>query len=95
MRCVLLAHAQKIQHMGPAIDFYKKLALDCSAQQVAVDLFMLNSQYADLASICKCSTCSTQTSPVSVSAQSTVRRPRLYLYTINVQLAVRRPRLHL
>ena len=42
---------QKITHLGPATDFYKKLALDCSAQQIAVDLFMLNSQYADIASI--------------------------------------------
>ncbi|KAL8573166.1 hypothetical protein ACOMHN_036151 [Nucella lapillus] len=38
-------------NLGPASDFYKKLALDCSAQQVAVDLFMLNGQYADLASV--------------------------------------------
>ncbi|RVE64240.1 hypothetical protein OJAV_G00144640 [Oryzias javanicus] len=32
-------------------DFYKKLALDCSGQQVAVDLFLLSSQYCDLASL--------------------------------------------
>ena len=37
-----------------AIDFYKKLALDCSAQQVAVDLFMFNGQYADISSIGRC-----------------------------------------
>ncbi|WAQ97426.1 SC24B-like protein [Mya arenaria] len=37
--------------LGPATDFYKKLALDCSAQQIAVDLFMFNGQYADMASI--------------------------------------------
>ncbi|XP_050390937.1 protein transport protein Sec24A isoform X2 [Patella vulgata] len=43
--------AKNIPHLGPATDFYKKLALDCSAQQVAVDLFMLNGQYADMASI--------------------------------------------
>ncbi|XP_043917273.1 protein transport protein Sec24B-like isoform X2 [Protopterus annectens] len=40
-----------IQHLGPATDFYKKLALDCSGQQIAVDLFLLSSQYSDLASI--------------------------------------------
>lgn len=34
-------------------DFYKKLSLECSSQQVAVDLFMLNSQYADMATVCK------------------------------------------
>jgi Sec23/Sec24 trunk domain len=37
--------------LNPAIDFYKRLALECSAQQVAVDLFILNSQFADMASI--------------------------------------------
>ncbi|XP_059471799.1 protein transport protein Sec24A [Neocloeon triangulifer] len=37
--------------LNPAIDFYKRLALECSAQQVAVDLFLLNSQTADLATI--------------------------------------------
>ena len=26
--------------LGPVTDFYKKLALDCSGQQVAVDLFL-------------------------------------------------------
>ncbi|XP_038651792.1 protein transport protein Sec24A isoform X1 [Scyliorhinus canicula] len=40
-----------VQHLSPAIDFYKKLALDCSGQQIAVDLFMFNSQYSDLASL--------------------------------------------
>ncbi|XP_030224960.1 protein transport protein Sec24B isoform X1 [Gadus morhua] len=40
-----------VQHLGPATDFYKKLALDCSGQQIAVDLFLLSSQYADLATL--------------------------------------------
>ncbi|XP_034545344.1 protein transport protein Sec24B isoform X2 [Notolabrus celidotus] len=40
-----------VQHLGPATDFYKKLALDCSGQQIGVDLFLLSSQYTDLASI--------------------------------------------
>lgn len=40
-----------IQNMGPATDFYKKLALDCSGQQIAVDLFALNSQYVDMATL--------------------------------------------
>ncbi|XP_056138369.1 protein transport protein Sec24B [Lampris incognitus] len=40
-----------VQHLGPATDFYKKLALDCSGQQIAVDLFLLSSQYTDLASL--------------------------------------------
>lgn len=42
---------KNVAHIGPATDFYKKLSLDCSAQQIAVDLFMLNGQYADLASL--------------------------------------------
>ena len=37
--------------MGPATDFYKKLALDCSAHQVCVDTFFMNSQYVDYATI--------------------------------------------
>ncbi|CAB3364556.1 Hypothetical predicted protein [Cloeon dipterum] len=37
--------------LSPAIDFYKRLALECSASQIAVDLFLLNSQFADLATI--------------------------------------------
>uniref|UniRef100_UPI00358F882D protein transport protein Sec24A-like isoform X2 n=1 Tax=Myxine glutinosa TaxID=7769 RepID=UPI00358F882D len=37
--------------LGPATDFYKKLALDCSGQQVAVDLFLLSGQHADLATL--------------------------------------------
>lgn len=40
-----------VQHLGPATDFYKKLALDCSGQQIGVDLFLLSSHYADLASL--------------------------------------------
>ncbi|XP_069782753.1 protein transport protein Sec24B-like isoform X2 [Narcine bancroftii] len=40
-----------LQHLGPATDFYKKFALDCSSQQVAVDLFLLSGQYCDLASL--------------------------------------------
>ncbi|XP_048853783.1 protein transport protein Sec24A isoform X3 [Brienomyrus brachyistius] len=45
------ASLKDIQHLSPATDFYKKLALDCSGQQVAVDLFLLSGQYCDLASL--------------------------------------------
>ncbi|KAK0143071.1 Protein transport protein Sec24A [Merluccius polli] len=45
------ASAKDIQHLAPATDFYKKLALDCSGQQVSVDLFLLSAQYCDLASL--------------------------------------------
>ncbi|XP_066498556.1 protein transport protein Sec24B isoform X2 [Hoplias malabaricus] len=40
-----------VHHLGPATDFYKKLALDCSGQQIGVDLFLLSSQYSDMASL--------------------------------------------
>lgn len=45
--------AKDVQHLGPATDFYKRLALECSGQQIAVDIFLLNSQYSDLATLCK------------------------------------------
>jgi len=37
--------------LNPSTDFYKKLALECSGQQIAVDCFVLNNQHLDLASI--------------------------------------------
>ncbi|XP_050300030.1 protein transport protein Sec24A [Anthonomus grandis grandis] len=37
--------------LNPINDFYKRLALECSGQQIAVDLFVLNSQYVDMATI--------------------------------------------
>lgn len=46
-------YLQSSSNLGPATDYYKKLALDCSAQQVAVDLFMLNGQYGDIATVCE------------------------------------------
>uniref|UniRef100_A0A158P905 Protein transport protein SEC24 n=1 Tax=Angiostrongylus cantonensis TaxID=6313 RepID=A0A158P905_ANGCA len=42
---------REVQNLGPATDFYKCFALDCTGHQVAVDLFMLNTQYADLATL--------------------------------------------
>ena len=39
--------------MSPASDFYKKLALDCSSQQIAVDLFAFGGQFMDLTTICR------------------------------------------
>ncbi|TRY93965.1 hypothetical protein DNTS_021119 [Danionella cerebrum] len=47
----LRSGTKNVQHLGPATDFYKKLALDCSGQQIGVDLFLLSSQYSDLASL--------------------------------------------
>lgn len=41
----------EVQHLNPATDFYKRLALECSSQQIAVDLFVINSQYVDMATL--------------------------------------------
>lgn len=43
----------RVQHMTPSTDYYKKLALDCSAEQIAVDMFFVSSQYLDIATVCK------------------------------------------
>lgn len=43
--------ATEVAHLNPANDFYKRLALECSGQQIAVDLFLVNSQYLDIATI--------------------------------------------
>lgn len=43
--------AKEVTNIAPASDFYKKLALDCSGQQIGVDFFLLSSQYADLATV--------------------------------------------
>ncbi|XP_018110457.1 protein transport protein Sec24A isoform X2 [Xenopus laevis] len=43
--------AKEIHNLTPSTDFYKKLALDCSGQQISVDLFLLSGRYSDLASL--------------------------------------------
>lgn len=47
--------AKDVPHLNPATDFYKRFALECSGYQIAVDLFLMNQQYSDMATICKCS----------------------------------------
>lgn len=47
------AHTKDVQCLNPSTDFYKKLALECAGEQIAVDLFVLAGQYCDLASLCK------------------------------------------
>lgn len=44
--------AKDVAHLTPATDFYKRFALECSGYQIAVDLFLLNQQYSDMATIC-------------------------------------------
>ena len=39
--------------IAPTSDFYKKLSLDFASQQIACDLFLLNSSYIDLATLSK------------------------------------------
>ncbi|CAI2350729.1 unnamed protein product [Caenorhabditis sp. 36 PRJEB53466] len=39
------------QNLGPATDFYKALSLECTGTQICLDLFMFNTQYADLATL--------------------------------------------
>ncbi|OQV24760.1 Protein transport protein Sec24B [Hypsibius exemplaris] len=46
-----LRAAREVKFLEPATDFYKTLALECSSNQVAVDLFLLAGQYADLTTI--------------------------------------------
>nr|XP_023013685.1 protein transport protein Sec24A [Leptinotarsa decemlineata] len=41
----------EVVHLNPVNDFYKRIALECSGQQIAVDLFVVNSQYVDVATI--------------------------------------------
>ncbi|XP_050058560.1 mucin-12 isoform X1 [Aphis gossypii] len=41
----------RVQHTAPSTDFYKKLALECSGEQIAVDMFFVSSQYLDIATI--------------------------------------------
>ncbi|XP_011181486.2 protein transport protein Sec24A isoform X2 [Zeugodacus cucurbitae] len=43
--------AKDVAHLNPATDFYKRFALECSGYQIAVDLFLLNQQYSDMATI--------------------------------------------
>lgn len=43
--------AKDVAHLNPATDFYKRYALECSGYQVAVDLFLMNQQYSDMATI--------------------------------------------
>ncbi|CAH0727959.1 unnamed protein product, partial [Brenthis ino] len=43
--------SKDVAHLNPATDFYKRLALDCSGAQIAVDLFLLSQQYCDLATL--------------------------------------------
>lgn len=47
------AGEQSTELLNPSTDFYKKIALECSAHQVAIDFFFMNSHYIDIATLCK------------------------------------------
>ena len=56
--CAVVIHVhvyilQDATSLSPSVDFYKTLALECSTQQIGVDLFVLTGQYVDLATICE------------------------------------------
>lgn len=41
----------KVTGFASTSDFYKRLALECTSQQTAVDLFALNTEYIDLTTL--------------------------------------------
>ena len=43
--------SSKPVNLQPATDFYKKLSLEAAGQQIAIDMFLLNNQYTDYATI--------------------------------------------
>ncbi|KAL7410818.1 Sec23/Sec24 trunk domain-containing protein [Mrakia frigida] len=47
----ILGTSKESALLAAAIPFYKLLAIDCSKSQVAVDMFLLNSGYADVATL--------------------------------------------
>jgi protein transport protein SEC24 len=47
----LLGTAKEALLLSPAIVFYKNFAVDCSPNQISLDLFLFNGQYADVATL--------------------------------------------
>lgn len=43
--------SERAENLGPATDFYKRLALKAAGQQIAIDLFFVSSHYVDMATI--------------------------------------------
>ncbi|KAJ3410439.1 COPII subunit, partial [Chytridiales sp. JEL 0842] len=50
----LLGTPKEVSLLQPAIGFYKSLAVDCSRNQVSIDIFLFNAQYADVATLSGC-----------------------------------------
>ncbi|KAI8910255.1 Sec23/Sec24 trunk domain-containing protein, partial [Gorgonomyces haynaldii] len=47
----MIGTPKETQLLQPAIPFYKNFAVDCSPNQISVDLFMFNAQYQDVATL--------------------------------------------
>lgn len=45
--------SSKPANLQPSTDFYKLISLEAAGQQIAIDMFLLNTQYADHATIGK------------------------------------------
>ena len=43
-----------VQHLTHATDYYQRVALECNGHQVAIDLFLMNTKPADLATFGEC-----------------------------------------
>lgn len=59
--------SNKPEHLQPATDFYKQLSLEAAGQQIAIDMFLLNQQYADHATLGESSFPPPSLSPLSLS----------------------------
>ena len=50
----LLGTPKETTLLQPATAFYKNFAVDCSPSQISIDVFLFNSQYADVATLSSC-----------------------------------------
>nr|CDP95043.1 BMA-SEC-24.2, isoform a [Brugia malayi] len=50
---------QEVPNLCPTNDYYKRLALECTGHQIAVDLFLMNNRYSDLSTLADMSKFST------------------------------------
>jgi hypothetical protein len=65
----ILGGAQEFLNLQPGSDFYKKFAVDCSRQQIGVDMFVCGGQYADVATLCM-SRAANQTAPEPLTCRA-------------------------
>ncbi|VDN82098.1 unnamed protein product [Brugia pahangi] len=48
---VFMDSLQEVSNLCPTNDYYKRLALECTGHQIAVDLFLMNNRYSDLSTL--------------------------------------------